>query len=45
MPRYEFTVTLAAEAESPDEAWQEATEAFALDPGPTPEEFKEETGG
>ena len=42
MPRYEFTITIAASADNPDKAWNEAVTALSLDPGPTPdrEEYK-----
>jgi hypothetical protein len=36
IPGYIFTVRLNGIGDSPDEAWQDATEAFALDPGSTP---------
>ena len=38
--RYEFTITIAADGKTPEEAWNEATEAFCLDPGCTPEDYK-----
>ena len=38
MKRYEFTITIAAEGETADEAWNEAVTALALDPGATPDE-------
>jgi hypothetical protein len=37
--RFEFTITLGAEAETPEEAWEEACEAFSLDSGVMPDEF------
>ena len=37
MNRYEFTITLGAEAHTASEAWDEAVEAFSLDPGTAPE--------
>jgi len=37
MPRYEFTITIAASADNADEAWNEAVTALSLDPGVTPE--------
>ena len=37
MKRYEFTITIAAEASNPDEAYNEAVSALALDPGETPD--------
>lgn len=36
--RYEFKVTLVGHGDNADEAWQDATESFALDPGATPDE-------
>ena len=30
---YEFTVTLRGTGETPEEAWADATEAFATEPG------------
>lgn len=39
MARYEFTITIAAEGSSPEEAWNEAVESLALDPGCVPDDF------
>jgi hypothetical protein len=36
--RYEFIITLGAEAETPEEAWEEACEAFSIDGGCMPDE-------
>jgi len=36
--RYLFTITLSGIGDNPDKAWQDATEQFSLDPGPTPGE-------
>ena len=33
MPTYKFTVELQGEGQTPEEAWQEAIDSFALDPG------------
>jgi hypothetical protein len=44
MPRYNFTITIGASADTPEEAWIEAAEYFALEPGEMPEEFTEEEG-
>ena len=33
MNRYEFTITLSGEGNTPDEGWRDAVEAFELDPG------------
>ena len=33
MPRYEFPIRLAGHGDTPEEAWDDAVEAFALDPG------------
>lgn len=42
--RYLFTIELSGIGSTPDKAWQDATEAFGCDPGPTPdkENIKEE---
>ena len=37
MNRYEFTITIGAEAHTAEEAWDEAVEGFSLDPGVAPE--------
>lgn len=37
--RYNFTITIGAEAETPEEAWLEAVAALALDPGNMPDEY------
>ena len=36
--RYEFRVVIAGYGKDADQAWEEATEQFSLDPGPTPGE-------
>ena len=36
---YHFTITIGAEAETPEEAWLEAVAALALDPGNMPDEY------
>ena len=33
MNRYEFTITLSGEGNTPEEGWRDAVEAFELDPG------------
>lgn len=33
MKYYTFTVTIGAEAETPEEAWEQAVEGFCSDPG------------
>ena len=33
LKRYLFTITFPGVGESPEEAWEEAVEAFSLDPG------------
>jgi len=42
MLRYNFTITIGAEADTPEEAWLEAVEALALDPGIMPDEYNVE---
>ena len=44
MLRFEFTITIAgySESETPEEAWTDACEEFALDNGPCPEIYTEE---
>ncbi|KKN14028.1 hypothetical protein LCGC14_1000240 [marine sediment metagenome] len=42
MKRYEFTITIADENISVEEAWAGACEAFALDPGCPPEVYEVE---
>ena len=37
---YLFTIEFRGIGDNPDEAWQDACEFFALDPGSTPEEYK-----
>lgn len=39
MKRYEFTITLAGQGETPEEAWQDAVEQFSIDPGSPPDEY------
>lgn len=38
--RYEFTITIAANGKSPDEAWTEAVNAFCQDDGGCPDDYK-----
>jgi len=38
--RYEFTITIAANGYDPEEAWNEAVDAFMQDPGSYPEDYK-----
>ncbi len=40
--RFIFKVELCGIGENPDEAWGNAVEAFSLDPGPPPDEWREE---
>jgi hypothetical protein len=42
MKTYEFTITLSATAADADTAWEQALEAFAMDPGTVPEDYTEE---
>lgn len=42
MPRYEFTITIGAEADTPEEAWEEALLALALAPGAMPDKYETE---
>ena len=38
MKRYEFTITISAYGDTPNEAWLEAVTALSIDPGETPDE-------
>ena len=42
MERYNFTITIGAEADTPEEAWLDAVAALALDPGNMPDEYDTE---
>jgi len=42
MARYNFTITIGADADTPEEAWLEAVTALALDPGLMPNEYETE---
>ncbi len=42
MRRYDFTITIGDEAETPEEAWLEAVAALALEPGIMPDEYSTE---
>lgn len=42
MSRFNFTITIGASAATPEEAWLEAVDALALDPGPMPDEYDTE---
>jgi len=42
MERYDFTITIGAEADTPEEAWLEAIAALALEPGIMPDEYDTE---
>jgi hypothetical protein len=37
MNTYIFTISLIGSGNNADEAWNDATEGFSLNPGPTPE--------
>jgi hypothetical protein len=39
MKRYEFTITLSGEGNNAQEAWEDAVEAFQLDPGAPPDSY------
>ncbi|MFA5790747.1 MAG: hypothetical protein WC976_06775 [Caldisericia bacterium] len=39
---YHFKVTLVGTGKNSEEAWKDATDGFALDPGPTPEKSEYE---
>jgi len=39
MLRYDFTIVIGAEADTPEEAWLEAVTALALEPGIMPDEY------
>ena len=36
---YQFTITISADGKDADEAWNEAVQALAMDPGSTPEDY------
>lgn len=38
MKKYVFTVKILGAGNTPDEAWQDATESFSQDPGATPDQ-------
>ena len=38
MKTFIFTVSLIGTGENEDQAWNDATESFSLDPGPTPKQ-------
>lgn len=40
MPRYLFNIQLAGEGDTPEDAWVDAINAFAADPGATPENYE-----
>jgi len=40
--RYEFTITLGGSGDTVEEAWEDAIEAFSLDPGVPPKEYTTE---
>jgi len=40
MPRYYFQIELAGEGDDLDAAWRDAFEAFSLDPGCMPDEYR-----
>lgn len=42
MRKYFFKIELLGYGETPLEAWEDAVEHFALDPGPPPETYGEE---
>ncbi len=42
MERYNFTITIGAEAATPEEAWQKALLDLALEPGSMPDEYDTE---
>jgi hypothetical protein len=39
MPRYYFNVELGGDGENEDDAWEDAVDTFAIDPGETPVDF------
>lgn len=46
MARYQFPITIVGDGSTAEEAWSDAVEGFALEPGPCPDEgeySKEET--
>jgi hypothetical protein len=42
MLTYVFSVTLKGKGDNPDDAWQDAVDAFSLDAGITPDAYEEE---
>lgn len=43
MRTFEFTVVMKGTGRTADAAWNNATDAFSADPGPTPEDAKDVT--
>lgn len=39
MKTFFFTVELSGQGDTPEDAWDHAVEAFAVEPGPCPDEF------
>jgi hypothetical protein len=39
MPTYVFSVTLKGKGNNPDDAWQDAVDAFSVDAGITPDAY------
>jgi hypothetical protein len=37
---YQFTITIASDGDNATEAWNEAVNALAMEPGSTPEDYK-----
>jgi hypothetical protein len=42
MKNFLFTITLQAPAETAEQAWNNAIDAFSIDPGPCPDDYTEE---
>jgi hypothetical protein len=40
MKIYHFTITLAGGGDNPDEAWEDAIEAFSLEPRVAPDNYE-----
>lgn len=38
---YDFIITICGSGDNADDAWRDAAEGFALDPGCTPEDYEE----
>lgn len=39
---YTFTITISGYGENVDQAWDDAVNSMAIDPGPPPDDYEEE---